>query len=73
MSTYTYHVPVVLIVTVNAGHEEEACEEAVNELHSLAVYLDGEVDAGVSGVSVLRTDNRNFLTATLTDVSPEEL
>jgi hypothetical protein len=62
MTTYTFHIPVTLVVTITARHAEDATEEACN-IVSL-VKLDD------NAITILNQDSP--LNVSLVDVSPHD-
>lgn len=69
MTTYTFTVPVLLTVTVNAAHSEDAAEDAACAVHALNVDLSN-MAASAGNDDIVMSDGPYDLT--LTDVSPEE-
>jgi hypothetical protein len=62
MTTYTFHIPVTLVVTVTAHHAEYATEDACDMV--AMVGLDD------SAITILKQDSP--LNVSLMDVSPHD-
>jgi hypothetical protein len=71
MTTYTFTVPVKLTVTVTARSEEDAMEQAVDDVHGLSVYLDAERYADDGNGTITMVDEAP-LDLSLTNVDPHD-